>query len=428
MANLAQSKPALVSLSIRRTTQDLADLDTTDQPIPPAHTSFHPRPRPEPTVDHSEELKWMSSIVQRQSFDFVAVRNSIHDARLRQSRVLAEFHSRAMAISQRLADLSYTLLQRLADLNRHVDHLSAALCPVPLFQRMLVPPCTGRITGLDVAEQLLAATTSGGDLALVDLTSAAPKAAFRPLGRVGLFCPQLFRRGPTLCCFSLSASGHLLLSQPATSEPINLIDTRVECFAICADGARRDSFDLVTGHSGSIQFHTINSDGRGVSTLGSSKRIDGVVCRIVVDAELEAAFVITRRRLFYSVSSVFYSTVASHEFEAPVFDVGVTRMFIVLAVAPNDVVFLARNREKIIIICRITIEAGLRHFAAAGQFLYVLTKRQTVEMRPCADPSAAETICAVDVAEFDEEQFIAIVAVFGQTVYLTHGDQISVWQ
>jgi hypothetical protein len=102
-------------------------------------------------------------------------------------------------------------------------------------------------------------------------------------------------------------------------------------------------------------------------------------------------------------------------------------MFIIVAVAPDSLVFLQRNKEKFVQVSIVTVGRGLRYIIADRRFLFVVTRENTVERRAYASPAISETICEADVAEYDEQEPLGRIFRDAERLFLTHGGNVSVW-
>jgi hypothetical protein len=370
----------------------------------------------------------MKGIVERQSFELLSFRCRVEDARMKQYKVTRRFNERAKALEARLFSVSESFTQRLAELSRRVTAISNALSPAPIFQGMIQTECQGRITGMDIMDDLMALTTSSGDLVIYDLLTQARKSSCRPFEKVGLFQPKLLTRGTTRLCAVLAANGKLLLSLPAWAAPITICEEKVESFLVVPGSLKRESFDIITGGVRSIDFHTFNSDWFSTKIEGSSKKLQGTVSHLELDSENEAVYLLTTRRFLYCISTVVFNATLTHEFATPPLGLTITTMFVIVAVAANDLVILQRNRDRFVQACVIKIDQGLRYFSPGKSYLYVVTKNETVERRPYSRVSAAEPICSRDVAEYDEDVPLGRIAWDNDILYLAHGNAVSVWR
>jgi len=116
MSSLSQATPALASLRVHRTADEIISMDTRDR------LSIVSQPRilklaDEQPEDPTEELQAVREVVEQQSFSLVAFRNNMLDARAQHDGVLREFHAQATAIGERLRVFTGGLLKKVRQMN-----------------------------------------------------------------------------------------------------------------------------------------------------------------------------------------------------------------------------------------------------------------------------------------------------------------------
>ncbi|OHT07388.1 hypothetical protein TRFO_24402 [Tritrichomonas foetus] len=426
---LSHAKPALISLNIRRTVDSLLTMDTSPDTIKnEMPKKIILKPKEETVIDHSEEISKIKTMLEQQCFEIVACNNKIIDARKEQKELLSLFHTRAETLENRLTTLSSILFQKVEDLNRRIDTINKTLTPKPILTSFLPPNDFGRITGLDAKNELLAYTTVQGNLVVLDRNREFKLlSSNQPFPHESLFSPVLINRQNTNGIFAITSARKLLFATPARSQPKQLIEGRVESYSVITDSIRHETYDIVTGHQGQMNFFTFQDNYNSVNLVGSVRKLNGIVSHIVTDYENEAIYALTSRRWYYTISSSTFGLVISHQFQNTPLQIQLSTVFIIISFAPNDIVILERNREKVSILTKFSIVGGLRSFYCGENHIFVITKNQQIERRGLCKPEESEIICEPDVADYDENEYIGTVFSDGMTIYLSHNNRISVW-
>ena len=165
MSSLSQPQPPLLSLNVRRTVNDIIQMDDAGGQSVITQPLVQNKVKDEPIVqDHSIEIKAMQDILEQQCFSFVAFHNHIRDAREIQLKQMKQFQERANLIQKRIKNLSTSLLTKVHDLNHRIDLIQSTLSPKPIFRMLMPQNDFGRITGIDIIDEYIATTMATGDL------------------------------------------------------------------------------------------------------------------------------------------------------------------------------------------------------------------------------------------------------------------------
>lgn len=419
---LPQATPGLLSLNIKRTAESITSLDTRIGgaiiPVAPAETE----------ADHAEEKQKIFALLEQQCFAFTALRNQVRDSRRRQARLVGQFRDSASEIEEKLSALSRSLLHRVDTLSERISGLSEVVSPKPLFERLVQLEGAGRITGITSCGSYLSMTSALGRLLTVERTSGKVVSCVMPFEGEGMRQPRLLQgRSGKLVSLGLSSRGRLAICTPLDSAASRCIGEGIECFdcVVAPDGV----WSVVCGRVGCIEFSTLNGDdGCVLTTVGKFSDVHGAVRHILCDSSNHLVYAASARRRLYSVSSKSFELVASRQMEAFVLEMQLTQLFLVVSVAPQEVLFVERGSDKLSVLMKVTIAAGLRCFACSGHCLFVLTKEQTVERRPLGHIENMELICDLDASDCDEDLHIGLVYVDGLGIYLAQDGALSIWR
>ena len=431
---MQQATPPLLSLKVRRTVDTILALDTPaqkDEPIISVPSAAKPNTTAtkQNVVDHSGEIARIMDILEKQSFAFVAYKNKIHDAKIKQDKLMSDFHQKATIMENKLSRLQTNLLKKVSDLNKRVDTISKNLALKPTFISMLPQNTYGRITGISSLDNIMLVTTADGYLLQIDKKQLSIEKVHRYSQQEALFQPTIYTHGSLIVAFCLSSHRTLIHGLPdGIYTPEKVINTPVESYAINYDPNTRDVFEVALGEANQIEYASYNQNAvPKLNIVGSTKKIRGNVTALLADQFQNAIFAITSRRMYYSISATNFNVIFQESFDKPVMQLAATQCFILLSVAPNDIVILEKNREKFHKLYTITIEAGLRRFFAASNELLVIMKDQRVQRRRLCDISVGETICEQEAADYNGEEYIGCIYEVDREVYLSHGNRISYW-
>ncbi|KAK8852801.1 hypothetical protein M9Y10_017791 [Tritrichomonas musculus] len=430
MSSLSQPQPPLLSLNVRRTVDDIIQMDATDGQAVITQPLVQNKVKEEPSFqDHSIEVKAMHDILEQQCFSFVAFHNHIKDAREIQLKQMKQFQTRANFIQDRIRNLSTSLLAKVHELNHRIDLIQKTLSPKPIFRMLMPPNDFGRITGIDIIDDYIAITMATGDLAILKKDNFDIVTSFHLVENESLFMPLFIQRpNNNVGLFSISSSRRLFYSLPALTEPSQVFSNDIESYALADGSKNKQSFDLITGHFQFINFCLINSENpREISVNGTLKGIRGSVTHIVVDDDRESVYLITSKRYYYAISSSNRQIVMSMSFPTPLMQLSMTQMFIIISCAPNDIILAERNREKFNQLFKIEISDGLRRFLACDNCILIITKSQNIEKRELASPLEKLYICEKEAADYDPKEYIGVIYCIGTDIYLAHGNRLSYW-
>lgn len=430
MSSLSQPQPPLLSLNVRRTVDDIIQMDAVEGQSVITQPLVQNKVKEEPaTQDHSIEIKAMHDILEQQCFSFVAFHNHIRDAREIQLKQMKEFQTRANFIQNRIKSISTSLLTKVHELNHRIDLIQKTLSPKPIFRNLMPQNDFGRITGIDINTDYIAITMATGDLSVLKKDDFEVVASFQPVKNDSLFMPSFIQRPNNIIgLFSISSSRQLFYSLPVLTEPIQVFTNDIESYAVSKTFESKPTFDLVTGSFQSISFCLINQEKpREISIVGTVKGIRGSVTNIVVDNDNDAVYIITSKRNYYSISASKKQIIMSLSFQTQLMQISMTQMFIVISHAPNDIILAERNSEKFNQIFKINIDDGLRRFFASTNSLFIITQNQKIEKRNLASPLDKIFICEKEAADYDPKEYIGAIHSIDADIYLAHGNRLSYW-
>jgi hypothetical protein len=419
---LPQSTPALLSLKVRRTAEEIIAMNTNEAGTVASQALSQPKAADE-TLSHADEIRNVHLLVEQQCFAFVASLNTIHDARKMQNEAQQRFQAHAKSIEERLHRLSDELLKKVKEMNHQIDLISHTLAPKPIFRRMSAPNEFGRVTGICVLGDVVGVTTASGFVVILSHDSFAVVAAFQPFPAASLFHPTFIVRPNGTSLLTIASNRKLLLSSPYRQAPDELLDA-VECFEATEEQGTRTGFDIVTGHPQMATFYALEG---GMRAVGQTKNLRGTVTQIVIDSVQLAVFVLTSRRTFYSISATTFQIILSMQFSSPLMQLSMTGLLLVISCAPNNILMIERIREKYKEVGRFTIERGLRRFWCSQKSIIIITKDQKVERRNLCQPMEIDIICEPETADYDPLEYIGSVTTVRQEIYLSHGNRISFW-
>ena len=429
--SLTQATPALLSLKVHRTADEIISMNTkeaisiTSQPSASALKAQHV----DVEVDNNaDELATLRDIFEQQCFSLVAFRNTIHDTRKRQNEMLQNFRTFSGQLEKRLNCLQHGLSKKVQEMNFRVDMISKTLAPKPIFRRIQPENAFGRITGIDIVDDHIALTTLSGYLVVLNRLSFTTETSNQPFAKESLYYPSFVKRDKSLYLCAVSSGRKLLLASPYNAKPVECLEDKVDCFAIARNSRRKETFDIVTGKSQGVSFYSGDlSKPNALKVIGETKNLKGTITQIVIDSELQAVYVLTSRKMFYSISSSTYQVLSAKQFGVPVMQLALTMLFIVITVAPNDVLFVERNREEFNEISKFEVTDGLRRLYATDKSIFVVTKNQEIERRTLAKPEVADKICEARAGDYDPKEFISTVLECGGEIFVAHGNRLSVW-
>ena len=430
MSSLSQPQPPLLSLNVRRTVNDIIQMDDAGGQSVITQPLVQNKVKDEPIVqDHSIEIKAMQDILEQQCFSFVAFHNHIRDAREIQLKQMKQFQERANLIQKRIKNLSTSLLTKVHDLNHRIDLIQSTLSPKPIFRMLMPQNDFGRITGIDIIDEYIATTMATGDLVVFKKENFDIIVSFHPVENESLFMPLFIQRpNNILGLFSISSSRQLFYSLPALTEPTQIFLSDIDSYAITKALQTKPSFDLVTGHFQYINFCLINVEKpREISTIGTVKGIRGSVTHIVVDDDAEYVYLITSKRCYYVISASNRQIVMSMSFPTQLMQLSMTQIFIIISSAPNDIIFAEKNQKEFNQVYKIQIDDGLRRFFAGEKSIFIITKNQKVEKRHLASPTEKFFICEKEAADYDPKEYIGSIYCVDTEIYLAHGNRLSYW-
>lgn len=426
-----QARPPLLSLKVRRTVDTILSMNPEEHKEAEAANQQVAKAKEKKqtaSLDHTSEIEKISGILEQQSFYFVAFRNQIQDARRDQAKIMQQFHETAQNIDQRMNKMKEMLVKKVVDLNKRVSSISRNLALKPTFRKMLPQNDYGRITGICVFNAILLCTTADGWLLRIDRHDLFVKHTTRYSTTEALFQPTIYMHGNIWVELALSSTRNLLIRMQTSPDLEKCSHLPVESYSINTDVHTREAFEVILGQNGQIEFCSIAPDANPkLSIVATTKKIRGTVTALVPDQNIDAVFAITSRRMLYCISATNYTVVMSELFEKPIMQLFTTQCFIIISIAPNDIIVLEKNREKANKLFQINISAGLRRFYAAENDILIIMKNQKVERRRLCNVNIAEPICEADAADFNEEEYLGLIVEYERQIYLTHGNRISYW-
>ena len=430
-SSLSQSQPPLLSLNVRRTVDAIIEMDANDTSVVIGQSLNQTKNKEEHQIpEHEEEIRAMKDLLEQQCFAFVSYHNHVQDARKVQKAQMEKFTMLANNIQDRLESLSSALFNKVKEINHRIDIIQRTLSPKPIFKRILPQNDFGRVTGIDVNEKYLVFTTAGFYVVIVDKDKFDVIHAYQPLPNNSLFHPTLvLLPDGNDGLFCISANRKLLFSNPVLSTPEQCFNDNVECFAVnqyCLQS--QSAFDIVLGHHQCINFCKINPENlKELNIVATTKDFRGNVTSLVVDNDNDAIYALSSKRIFYCVSSSSYQISFTINFQTPLMQLGVTRMFIIISYAPNNIIIAERNSKEFKQIYQFEISKGLRRFCTSDKCIYIITKDQEIEKRCMCHPHEVETICEVESADYDRSEYIGCIYCDHTDIYLSHGNRISLW-
>ncbi|EAX87710.1 hypothetical protein TVAG_009150 [Trichomonas vaginalis G3] len=426
-----QARPPLLSLKVRRTVDTILSMNPEEQKERESSNTPVSKvkdKKQQTSLDHSSEIEKISGILEQQSFYFVAFRNQIQDAQRDQAKIMQKFHETAQDIDKRMNKMKEMLMKKVVDLNKRVSSISRNLALKPTFRKMLPQNNYGRITGISVCGETLLCTSADGWLLRIDRHELNIKHTTRYSTTEALFQPTLFSHGNIWVELALTSTRNLLIRMQTSPDLERCSPLLIESYAVNTDPHTRDAFEVILGENSQIEFCSIAPDASPkLQVVSTTKKIRGTVTSIVVDQNIDAIFAITSRRTLYCISATNYQIVLSELFDKPIMQLFTTQCFIILSIAPNDIILLEKNREKANKLFQINISAGLRRFFAAENDILIIKKDQQIERRRLCNVEISEPICEADAADFNEEEYIGLIIEYERQIYLTHGNRISYW-
>jgi hypothetical protein len=184
---------------------------------------------------------------------------------------------------------------------------------------------------------------------------------------------------------------------------------------------------LVIGQGQSLDFYQIELDPPRLREAGVKNGLRGSVTQIESDPSDTTVYVMTSRKMLYSVSGTTFQINFATQFPFPLMQLALTQMFIIVSCAPNDIIFAERNREKWRQIMKFEVSAGLRRFSVSSKAIIIVTKEENVERRDLGKIGSSERICLPESADYDPGAYKGVVYSVGHEIYLAHGNRISYW-
>ena len=427
---LSQSKPPLLSLKIHRTVDSIINTDQDDKLSKKTiSTQQQIKLKTEQIIDHSEEIKTISNLLENQCFQFVAFKNQISDARKSQQSVMDFFHSRASELDLKLKTLQNNLMKKVIDLNKRVNIISKNISLQPIFRQISLQNEFGRITGISICENLLFCTTSNSYMYLCDRENLKILSFFHYNKSNSLFHPIIYKKGPLFYGFTLTSNQELLLGLPYSyKNPLSCFDLTVDCYAINFEFNSKDNFDLIIGRLSEIHFCSFQNDNPDLLlTKHISKNFRGQICNLLIDNLLESVFIVTTKRILYNISYTNYNELFHYQFDKPILQLFHSECFLILSIAPDDILILERSKDKINIYYHLIFNNGLRRFFTSKSELLIIMKNQKIQRRKFYDIEKIEIICEPYAADYNEDDYISNIISDDEEIFITHNNQISKW-
>jgi hypothetical protein len=421
---LPNAVPPLLSLKVRRTADEIIAMDAGEDSAL-AKLAGPSKTKEVFNIDHALEITDVHSLLERQCFSFIVFINAIHDAQKVQNGIVRRFEERSDRLENHITQLSEALFNRMREMNDRIDSISRTLVPKPIFRKISPVSDFGRITGIAQTGPHIALTTATGHQVILNKSTLAIEEIAEPVPGESLFCPIFGFRQTKLYLFTVTSGRKLLFACPLKTQASQILE--VDCFTI-SDESLHDAFDVAAGQGASVSFYQIETDTpMTLKQVGAAKGLRGSVSQIVTDNENTAVYILTSRKTFYSISATTYQVLASMQFQMSVMQLSLTRLFIVISIAPNDVVLLERNREKLKEISRFPVADGLRRIHSTDKSLFVITKNQVIERRDLCQPLVHCRICEPQAADYNPLEYIGAIGTSGGEVYVAHGNRISLW-
>lgn len=421
-----QSQPPLLSLKIHRTVEAILNVDTLE------NDNNHERKKRDLSerLDHSEEISQINGILEQQCFQFTAFRNQIKDTRIEQKKLMDVFHEKVKQIEESLKKAEATLLKKVSDLNKRYDIIARNLTLKPTFRSITSRSDFGRITAITGCGNILLSTTNNGWIFYLDRQSFDIRGRFRFSENEAVFRPSIYMRENRFVTFYLTSAKKLLHGTIDGQKIMCEVccEGPVESYCINTDHNANEKYDIILGKVDQIEFCTYRADSVDpLTVVASTNRLRGTVSAIVLDNHINAVFVLTSKRMFYSISSDNHNIIYSESFKYPLMQIFVTQCFIIISTAPNDIIVAEKSKEKLNRLYNLTIDAGLRRMYVSQTSIFIIQKDQRIQRRKLHDMTKEEIICEPYAANYDEEEYIGAIESMGEDLYLSHGDMISHW-
>ena len=431
--SLSLATPALLSLKVRRTANEIISMDADESPGLQTQLLAQPSQTSKVVVDtredNADEIKTVEELLEQQCFALVAFRNTIHDAREAQDDVLRRFQVQSRSIEARLSALSHKLLVKIQSMNDRIDLISRTLAPKPIFRQLQRANDFERVTGIAPSDDFILLTMASGHLVILNRQSLAIESASCPLPNEALFSPTfVLRKNMHVSALSISSSGKLLFSCPLSSSPVVCLSEKIECFGVAERAMVNEGFDVAVGRVGKIEFYALDSaHPNQLKLLGETAKLKGTVTQVVVDNQEEMIYAMTSRKVLYFISANTFQVVSAKQFVTPLMQISISALFVVVSCAPNDIVIFDRCGKEHRLVTRFEVEQGLRRFCCSEKEILIITKQQEVERRMFSNLQLSEKICERQAADYDPKEYMGAISVRSGKIYLSHGSRISVW-
>ena len=460
-------QPALLPLTIYRNVDKLFKMEADQEEIQIQPIQQIQSKEETETHDHTpQELSVIKDIVEQQCYTYIVYYNKIHDRMKVQHNTINNFKRRANQLQVSLDKLQSLLLRKASALNRRIDLIEKTLCSKPIYKSITPENEDGRITGIAYSQTEVVTTTIYGKLNFFTRDTLVPKNHKSYRGKA-LFSPKFWND----IIFCLSADSELLFSY--SDLPLSIaLDGATNSFSfssLIATDLVGFQFHLMTGHQGCVKLHTIervkpksldisndneidlilkdsneenglnqtqgppvkepsiNQVKYSLTTVSTIKGIRGNVLQLLHDPILDSIFLLTSKRIVYSISSTTSQIINSIQFDTIPMQIALTRCFIVVSLAPNSIILMHRNREKFTEVKRIEITSGLRRFCCGVKELYILTKKQTIERRMLSNVTLFDNICEPIDSDYDEEAYIGVIEVNNYDIFISHDHRMTQW-
>lgn len=416
-------QPPLLSLSVRRDVDQILELDSSITPSDNEQFFSTYFSRSQTKLSFNDEIETIQEILEQQCYSFVALKIQIQKSRTNLKEASNFFRSKLIYLQGMLQDFQSKCSTQISQFSTRFSLIEVAARNKPMFQKILPDNDFGRITGIVTTDSSVICTHFNGYIVFVDRKTFTTS-FIQTTGPV--YFPTVYNKGKIQYLVVMDSSRHLLVFHKNSLHQLNF-PINAFCFRF---QYKIEEFNLVIGGEGYIHFFRLYFDESThfpFKTLDSSNKLNGSIISLAIDNELETVYAINSNRMFYSISYKDYQTRFSRKFDYLLIQLFLSKDYIFLSLASNDILLCKRNQNELEILKKLTISQGLRRIFVIDRFLFIITKSQIILRSSTHFPDRYNQICESESENYNNEEYIGCLHYSRGHIFISHYNKLSIW-